>query len=209
MHNTAVVTRLLNHYSLISDQVDTRELQVILQELARLLEADRIASVVELGCYIGTTSLFIRRLLDAYDSSAEFHVYDSFVGLPDKTEQDLSPAGEQFKTGELAVSRKDFEMQFKKAGLRLPRIHKGWFSELKGEDLPEAIGFAYLDGDYYESIRDSLRLIWPKLQSGATVVVDDYANEALPGAARAVDEWLVPHPAKLRVEASLAVITLS
>ena len=35
---------------------------------------------------------------------------------------------------------------------------------------------------------------------------DDYANEALPGAAKAVDEWLHTHPAKLRVEHSLAII---
>lgn len=174
-----------------------------------MLDTDSTTSVVELGCYVGTTSLFIQRLLDVCKSPAEFHVYDSFAGLPNKAEQDLSPAGEQFKAGELAVSRKDFERQFKKAGLKLPKIHKGWFSELSNQDIPEAIGFAYLDGDYYESIADSLRLIWPKLRPGATVVVDDYANEALPGAARAVDEWLASHPAKLRVEASLAVISLS
>ncbi len=28
-----------------------------------------------------STSLFIRRLLDAYDFTGKFHVYDSFAGL--------------------------------------------------------------------------------------------------------------------------------
>ena len=209
MHSHIDITKLIKSYSLISDQVDERELTVILNELSRQIEScGPDASVVELGCYIGTTSLFIRRLLDSHNVSLPFHVYDSFEGLPPKTERDSSPAGLQFRTGELAVSRKIFELQFKKAGLRPPTIHKGWFNELTTADMPEDITFAYLDGDYYESISDSLRVIEPCLAQGACIVVDDYANEALPGAARAVDEWLKKHPAQLRVEASLAVIRL-
>lgn len=201
------VAKLLRTYPLISDQVDERELTIILTELSKQFEScDSGSSVVELGCYIGTTSLFIRRLLDGYGLSLPFHVYDSFEGLPPKVAEDASPVGEQFRTGELAVSRKTFELQFKKAGLRLPVVHKAWFQDLKDSDLPDYITFAYLDGDYYESIRDSLRLVWPRLAPSACIVVDDYANEALPGAARAVDEWLRTHPAKLRVESSLAII---
>jgi O-methyltransferase len=206
MHRAAIDT-LVRRHPLISDQVDDRELTIILTELSRqLAQCGPNDAVVELGCYIGTTSLFIRRLLDEHSHSLPFHVYDSFAGLPEKTHEDSSPAGEQFKTGELAVSRKTFELQFKKAGLKLPTIHKGWFSELTDTDIPESVTFAYLDGDYYDSVRDSLRLIWPKLASDACIVVDDYVNEALPGAARAVDEWLRVYPASLRVEASLAII---
>lgn len=207
MPKQPAVSKLLSTYPLISDQVDERELTVILTELSQQLEwHDKEASVVEFGCYIGTTSLFIRRLLDSYKAEASFHVYDSFEGLPEKTGQDSSPAGEQFQAGKLAASRKNFVLQFKKAGLDLPVIHKGWFNELAASDIPENITFAYLDGDYYESILDSLRLVWPGLVGGACIVVDDYANEALPGAARAVDEWLLTHPATLRTEASLAII---
>lgn len=202
-----IVEELLSKYPLISDQVDRRELGVILTSLASQLEKNpKGGSIIELGCYIGTTSLFIRRVLDAYGARGSFHVYDSFEGLPPKTAKDSSPAGEQFRTGELSVSRKNFELQFKKIGLKLPVVHKGWFNELTAQDIPENITFAYLDGDYYESILDSLRLIWPKLAPSACIVVDDYANEALPGAARAVDEWLAIHPGNLRVEASLAII---
>ena len=44
------------------------------------------------------------------------------------------------------------------------------------------------------------------MASGATIVVDDYANEALPGASKAVDEWLLAHQGKLRIEHSLGII---
>src|SRR5689334_15447759 len=89
-----VVNELLRKYPLISDQVDERELQVILRELLVALETKAGVSVVEFGCYIGTTSLFIRRLLDRIDASVDFHVYDSFEGLPPKIDLDQSPAGE-------------------------------------------------------------------------------------------------------------------
>ena len=209
MPKPTAIDSLLERHPIISDQVDRGELRIILGELqGRLAVTPHDASVVELGCYIGTTSLFIRRLLDMQAPQVAFHVYDSFVGLPDKTTNDLSPAGEQFRTGELAVSRKVFELQFKKANLRPPVIHKGWFGDLKLPDIQRDITFAYLDGDYYESIRDSLRVISDHLLPDATIVVDDYANEALPGAKRAVDEWLHGRAASLRVESSLAIIHL-
>ena len=201
-----ITDALLKKFPIISDQVDIRELRVLLGELEYVLANGGIGNVVEFGCYAGTTSLFIRRLLDAYKSVALFHVYDSFVGLPEKSAKDASAAGEQFRPGELAICKKDFLLNFKKANLQVPRIHKGWFSELLPTDVPENIMFAFLDGDYYESIRDSLQLIIPRLAPGAVVVVDDYVNEALPGAARAVDEWRKSHACKLRVQASLAII---
>lgn len=172
----------------------------------KALETTGSGAVVEFGCYAGTTSLFITRLLNMQKSTREFHVYDSFEGLPEKDAKDESRAGEQFKAGELAVSKKQFILNYKKAGLPPPRIHKSWFNELPESTIPSEIAFAFLDGDYYESIATSLRLVWPNLVSGARIVVDDYANEALPGAAKAVDEWLATHPAKISVEHSLALI---
>lgn len=184
----STVTDLLQRYQLISDQINKQQLTIILGELETSLALD--GAVVEFGCYIGTTSLFIRRLLDAHQDHRAFHVYDSFAGLPAKSAADASGAGEQFQAGELAISKQQFVQQFKKAGLRPPIIHKGWFGELTAADLPEKIAFAFLDGDFYESIRDSLKLVLPRLLPGGVIVIDDYAREALPGVARAVHELL-------------------
>lgn len=201
-----ITDHLLTKHPIISDQVDAKELGVLLRELEKVLQSGMTGNIVEFGCYVGTTSLFIRRLLDAYDFSGEFHVYDSFAGLPEKTQADNSAAGEQFKAGELLAPRKTFIQNFKKAGLKLPIIHKGWFANFSPNDVPTDIIFAFFDGDFYESIADSFRLCDGKFYEKATIIVDDYANEALPGAARAVDEWLKGHPAQLVVEASLAII---
>lgn len=199
------IASYLQNVTLLSDQVDKRELRVILSELLKTLDTVQ-GDVVEFGCFEGTTSVHVAHFLAS--TSKELYVYDSFAGLPAKTSQDMSPAGEQFKEGELLATKKQFILNFKKARVPLPYIKKAWFSELTSSDVPSAISFAFLDGDYYDSILDPLKLIWPNLTPGAVVVVDDYANEALPGAARAVDEWLKVHPARLRVESSLAIIYL-
>ena len=193
--------------TLLSDQIDRAELAIILRELVKT--ADVAGDVVAFGCFAGTTSVHIARWLDG--SGKSFHVYDSFEGLPEKTAPDVSPAGEQFKAGELAVTKKQFIINCKKAGVRLPVIHKGWFSDLDERDVPEPISFAFLDGDYYESVRVPLELIEHKLTPGAVIVVDDYVNEALPGASRAVDEWRkrTKWQTRLIMEHSLAILHIT
>lgn len=191
---------------LLSDQVTKAEIDVILRELEKVLSTGIVGDVTEFGCYVGTTSVYVASRLQR--TNKQLYLYDSFAGLPPKTTQDISPAGEQFKEGELFATKKQLIINLKKANVPMPKIKKGWFSELSNEDVPAAISFAFLDGDYYDSVLDPLKLIWDKLSPGAIIVVDDYANEALPGAAKAVDEWLKSHTATLRVQSSLAILTL-
>lgn len=186
------IDRLVTQHKLVSDQVSADQIKTILSQTQRIVDQSVSGAVVELGCYIGTTSLFIRRLLDLIDADRPFHVYDSFAGLPEKTSLDASRAGEQFVGGELAVSKKSFVNEFKKAGLKPPIIHKGWFSDLTPADLPEMVAMAFLDGDFYESISDSMRLVLPKMSLGGVIIVDDYASEALPGVAKAVHQFFMP-----------------
>jgi O-methyltransferase len=198
--------RDISHFPIISDQIDRQELTVIMREFDAVLAKRVVGDVVEFGCYVGTTSLFLQRsLAGALDKT--LHVYDSFAGLPAKQPADQSPAGEQFKAGELVAAKAQLIKHFKQAGLPLPVIHKGWFEELTPKDVPEKICFAFLDGDFYRSIMASLKLVWPRLQPGAVVVVDDYNTEALPGVAQAIKEWSRDHSFTLRVEASLGIIT--
>ena len=116
-------------------------------------------------------------------------IYDSFEGLPEKTAFDESVLGVDFKGGELSVTKREVKERFLRAGLPVPVIKKGWFADLKADDLPDKIAFAFLDGDFYESIRDSLRLVGPRMSKGGVIVVHDYSNPALPGVKKAVEEW--------------------
>jgi len=196
-------------HPIISDQISTDGLGVVWRELERVLTAKVPGDIAEFGCYSGTTSLFIRRLLNETNQSAQrtFHVYDSFEGLPPKQTPDQSTVGAPFQAGELAVSKKQFLQNFQRANLQLPMIHKGWFNELHAKDVPEQIAFAFLDGDFYESILSSLRLVWPRLSPNATVLIDDYQRDALPGVAQAVHDFFQGRPPQsLRREHNIAII---
>ena len=117
-------------------------------------------------------------------------IYDSFEGLPEKKAEDKSVLGVAFRAGELGVTKREVKQRFLRAGLPVPVIKKGWFADLTEKDVPERIAFAFLDGDFYESIRDSLKLVVPKMSEGGILVVHDYTNPALPGVKKAVDEWI-------------------
>jgi O-methyltransferase len=200
--------QLLAKYPIISDQIGRPALGVVLRELDKVLAAGVDGDVAEFGCYIGTTSLFIRLLLDEYGQSGtrKFYAYDSFEGLPPKTIQDASAAGTDFKAGELAVSKKQYLHEFSRAGLQPPITRKAWFGELKSKQLPERIAFAFLDGDFYESIIDSLRLVWPRLSPGGSITIDDYSRETLPGVERAVRDFFQGKHIHLHHEHNIAII---
>ena len=203
-----MIPQLLKQYPIISDQISATALGVVLRELDAMLERGIAGDIAEFGCYIGTTSLFIRRVLNAHLGGAgrQFYAYDSFKGLPSKSAQDSSGAGEQFKDGELAVSKKQFLQQFQKAGLAAPITNKGWFSGLTPTQLPNQIAYAFLDGDFYDSILDSLKLVWPRLAPGGSVTIDDYQRDALPGVERAVKTYFHEQTVTVRHEHHIAII---
>jgi O-methyltransferase len=175
---------------------------VILKLLVECLNLD--GDVVEFGCYEGDTSIKMGKLI----KNKRLWLYDSFEGLPEKSDADASSVGNNFKTGELKASKNAVMKRFLHASLTKPIIKKAWFDELDPEnDLPEKIAFALLDGDYYESIKISLHLVTPKMTKEGIIIVHDYRNEALPGAAKAVDEFISKNPTwRIRIQQGLAII---
>lgn len=173
-------------------QVSDNETAVILSELREILLHEVSGDVVEFGCYRGDTSLLMQKMLEREfpGSSSRLWIYDSFEGLPARTREDASVAGDSFKQGELLVTKREVVERFKKAGLHVPRIRKGFFENLSTDDLPSEIAFAFLDGDLYQSIKTSLELVTPRMNKHGVILVHDYNNPQLPGASRAVDEWL-------------------
>ncbi len=195
-------------HHIISEQIRADELAVLLRELKQVLTNAIDGAVVELGCYEGTSALFLQRYIEKYSPEKKLWLYDSFEGLPEKTDQDVSALGEAFKVGELKASKAELQRNFVKAGLKLPEIKKAWFWELTDSDLPDTICYAFLDGDFYESILQSLDLIWPRMSKGGCIVIDDYQNAKLPGAKRAVDEFCAKQNLGVRAEKTLAIINL-
>lgn len=168
-----------------NDQVTKEETDKIINLAKDALNVE--GDFVELGCFKGDTSLLLADILRG--SSKRLWIYDSFEGLPEKSTFDESVLGQDFRAGELYVTKREVKERFLRAGLAVPVIKKAWFSDLELGDLPERIALAFLDGDFYESIKDSLKLVEPRMVDGGILIVHDYDNAALPGVRKAVDEW--------------------
>lgn len=189
-------------------QIPERELGGVLAALKQTLALS--GDVVEFGCYTGDTSVELARVLKNYPEKWLW-LYDSFAGLPAKSPHDIVnlPANRAFKPGALRASPTTVRAKFKKYHLPEPLIKAAWFADLDPvSDLPAQISFALLDGDFYDSIKTSLNLVFLRLVPGGIIVVHDYHNPSLPGSARAVKEFLKNHPSNFtfRGFASLAII---
>jgi len=187
-------------------QVSDKETKKLLEIAESFLRNE--GDFVELGCYRGDTSVLLQKLLEKQGSEKKLWIYDSFEGLPKKTSEDSSTAGDEFKEKELYVTKREVIEKFKRTGLKLPIIKKGFFENLDPEkDFPEKISFAFLDGDLYNSIKTSLELVLPKLTKNGIIIVHDYNNPKLPGSAKAVDEFLKKKPEfRLRIFETLAIL---
>ncbi len=189
-------------------QVADNETKEILRIAEDCLRFD--GDFVEFGCFEGDTSLLLAGLLKekSKTSGKKLWIYDSFEGLPEKSAEDYSEAGKDFKKGELFVTKTFVKKRFLRANLPVPIIKKAWFSELNPtEDMPEKISFAFLDGDLYDSIKTSLELCEPKISENSIIIVHDYQNPQLPGVTKAVDEFTKKTGAKLNLMASLAILS--
>ncbi len=187
-------------------QIPKGELTVVLNELEKALELS--GDVVEFGCYAGDTSVELAKVMQG-SLDKWLWLYDSFEGLPNKTAEDNSSLGWRFTAGALKISPVSVESKFKKFKLPDPVIKKAWFNELDPEsDLPNSICYALLDGDFYESIKTSLRLVALKLVEGGIMVVHDYRNPALPGSAKAVMEFMHDNgdAYEMRLAGTLAIL---
>jgi len=169
--------------------------------IAEFIENTHPWLVCDLGCNTGDSSILITKLLRSHNSDRKFAVYDSFEGLPPAKEID----GEIYKEGYCKTNEDVLRNNFKKYNLPVPEIHKGWFQDTLPDGLPERIAFAYLDGDFYDSILVSLQYVYPKLSPGAVCLIDDYCDpqinpkgwNRLPGVKKACDEYLADKPEKM------------
>jgi len=138
--------------------------------------------VVEFGCNRGHTAKILTAILNK-----PVWVYDSFEGMPMWSKQDEPPA---LGPGTLKVSPEDVLENFRRDGLKEPRICQAWFKDILPDNLPKAIAFAHLDGDFYQSTLDALGKVWPLLSPGALCIVDDYRDPMFPGVEQAVGDFL-------------------
>ena len=169
-----------------------------LLDYRRLAAIHAAASVAPRGAFVecGVWAGGSAGMMGLADPRRELWLFDSWEGLPEPGESDISFQGHRREAGWNYANRAQVEqLLLGKLGFDPERVHlvQGWFEET----LPAArneirpIALLHLDGDWYKSIKTCLDLLYEQVVSGGFLVVDDYFHWR--GCAQAVDEFLAPH----------------
>jgi len=185
--NDDIVSGMLSYWRIVS----------ILERLDAVVQGGVEGDIVELGCNIGTLGMYIRKYLDANNVNKTYHVYDSWLGLPEPTEEDQHNFDRKFKRGSCSTTIDKFLDTFNSRNLQVPVIHSGWFKDIPDSEFPDKIAFAFFDGDFYESITDSFEKVYHKVQPKGCIMIDDCGWDILPGVKRACEDFLSDKPEKL------------
>ena len=141
--------------------------------------------VTEFGCYVGESSKYLMKTLLENNSDKKLYVYDSFEGLPPLSKWE---EGTGWREGTLKSTEQILISNFVENNLPPPIIHKDWFKNVPEDMLPKKISFAFLDGDFYDSIYDSLNKIFDRVSDGGYICFHDYQRPDLPGVRAAIED---------------------
>ena len=193
LHLPIMVRRHFDHRQDMMSMEQASNLQLL---LSGTLGNQVPGAVVELGCYTGSTSLVLARVLQDSSDARPFHVYDSFA----------------HELGSEKGIRTVFESNFRKYGLPLPVIHQGDLRATVPAELPEAIAFAHIDlgvgggTDIHTSIiTHALATVYPRLSRNGVMVLMDYhvpgvtveGHDSNPGVRLACDAFLAGKPEQM------------
>ena len=159
-------------------------------------------AIAECGTWKGGMIAGIARSLGALRN---YYLFDSFEGLPPAEEIDGLAAGawQSDKQGmsyfdNCTANESDAWAAMRKAGVASPNVIKGWFEEtLPKAVFPEGIAILRLDADWYASTMTILENLFPKVNIGGLIIVDDYYM--WDGCSKAIHAYLSSHSRAERI----------
>jgi hypothetical protein len=163
-------------------------------------------AIVECGVWRGgsmmATALTLKRL---GVTDRDLFLFDTFAGMPEPTAEDEDSAYDGFSLAAMWRRRRKGDMNWigvpieevraamESTGYPMERVHlvQGPVEETVPGRAPERIALLRLDTDWYASTRHEMEHLYPRLEPGGPLILDDYGH--YPGARRAVDEYLAAH----------------
>jgi O-methyltransferase len=206
------IMKRVRPYTLVLDAALARNIDLTIEAVKNAGPNDVIA---ECGTWKGGSSLAMILAQQEFFGCVKHPVwmFDSFCGLPDATVEDGKLAKDWQKNPDASINHNNCTAHLEEVLAMMQRENidpahyrtfKGWFNQTLGPAVGELnqrggqLALLRLDGDWYESTRDCLYWLFPKLRKGAPCIVDDYY--AWDGCALAVHEYFGQHsiPARLR-----------
>jgi O-methyltransferase len=170
-----------------------------MQAACELIEIEGVeGDVVECGVWKGGNIMLARMICP----ERICWLFDTFAGMTEPGPHDKKKSGRM--AAEIMALKPDKRMSyasieevrdgFHREGLldltRLRFVQGDVCDTLKvPENIPERIALLRLDTDWYESTKASLEVLYPRLEIGGIMIVDDYGHWM--GARKAVQEYFV------------------
>jgi O-methyltransferase len=147
-------------------------------------------NILEVGVWRGGTGGLIAARAMASATGKTVYLCDTFTGVVKATEKDSAyRGGEHADTTEGIVAELISGLEVHNA-----RIVKGIFPEDCAETMErEQFCFVHIDVDVFQSAKDVLDFVWPRMPAGGTVVFDDYGFPACDGIPKLVHEYRGRH----------------
>jgi hypothetical protein len=167
-------------------------------------------AVVECGVWRGGSMMAAARTLSNVGSAKrDLYLFDTFEGMTEPGPHDIALTGETAKCLLEQSARTEDNMVWCYAPMErvakaltltgyphaLVHLIPGRVEETLAAAAPERIALLRLDTDWYESTREELHVLFPRLARGGVLIIDDYGHWQ--GARRAVDEYVNAHQLKL------------
>ncbi len=173
----------------------------LIEAVKYVLKNNIEGDIVECGVWKGGSMMAIAKtLISENDTSKRLYLYDTFDGMSEPTEEDMDM---QNRTAAQLLSKSDKETSHVWAYSALEHVRKSMgqtnypssnieYVKGKVEDtipktIPEKISLLRLDTDWYESTKHELEHLFPRLQKGGVLIIDDYGFWK--GSRKACDEY--------------------
>lgn len=179
-----------------------------LQACVEAVLADEVpGDMIEAGAWRGGASILIRSTLDVWGArDRTLWVADSFTGFPPPSAEtaaaDQEVEADMGRIGYLAPGLPAVREHFARFGVAAGvEFVPGFFEDTMPGLSGRTWSLVRLDADTYHATKLTLEALYPGLQTGGHVIIDDYFHPFLPESCRrAVDEFRAEHGIEDEIE---------
>jgi O-methyltransferase len=174
----------------------------IIQSLKHIKKNNIEGDIVECGVWKGGNLILFKKILNKIGINRKIYAFDTFEGMPVPGQNDFDLKNNNANAVYGKYRQKDIKWCYSsleevrqnilKTDLELNnnfKFIKGKVEETlkENKNLPDKISLLRLDTDFYESTMIELEILFPRLQKGGILIIDDYGHWK--GSKLAVDEY--------------------
>ena len=180
----------------------------LLQSAKEVLKKKIKGDFVECGVWRGGNIILLKNILEQHKIKKNVYGFDTFQGMTEPTRHDVDTENNSASILMKNTNKNDQEFSIW-AYSSLEKTKKNIYKNIKSkknlkliqgkvedtlvikENVPKKISLLRLDTDWYESTKIELEILYPLLQKGGILIIDDYGH--FKGCRKAVDEYFSKH----------------